>query len=572
MNNAQIADVFEEMAELLEFQGSNPFRIRAYRNAARTIQDLNESLSEIAKDESRKLTDLDGIGQELAEKISKLLETGSLPQHQKLLEEVPKGITALLKVPKLGPKKVAALYEQLKITNLEELRAACQQKQIRELKGFGAKTEEEILKNIDLAEEASQRILWASAEVHVHDVLAHLKTCQSIVHLEVAGSYRRRKETVGDLDFLVTSTDPNEVMDRLGTFPNLTEVIARGDTKMSIRLKGGLQMDLRVVPEESFGAALQYFTGSQQHNIVTRRRAKERGYKINEYGVFAGEKLIAGATEEEVYAAIDLPWIPPELREARQEFDWAETDTLPELVDLPDLRGDLHMHTTATDGQATLTEMIEAARELGREYIAITDHSKRVTVANGLTAERLLQQWEEIDKLRGKYSDIQVFKGIEVDILEKGGLDLPDEVLAQADWVVASLHFGQQQSESQITDRILEAIRNPYVSAIGHPTGRLINQRKPYAVDLDAIMQAAAEHKTFLELNASPMRLDLNDVACATAKRHGVSIVINSDAHSIHGLHDLKYGILQARRAGLTKADVANALPWSELQSRLGRG
>jgi DNA polymerase (family 10) len=444
------------------------------------------------------------------------------------------------------------------------------------LKGFGAKTEQTILHGISIAAAANERIYWAEADAVAQEVKMHLSSCQSITQLEVAGSYRRGKETVGDLDILVVSQDATEVMNRLAAYPDLSEVIGRGDTKMSVRTHKGLQIDVRVVPAESFGAALQYFTGSKDHNVVVRGLAKQRGLKINEYGVYRvdGEQevYLAGATEEDVYATLDLPWFPPELRESRREFDWAATGELPELISVEDIRGDLHMHTTASDGRATLDEMAGAARERGLSYIAITDHSQRVSMARGLDPERLLAQWEEIDslnkRLKGKFF---VLKGIECDILEQGGMDLPDDVLAKADWVLASIHYGQQQSRDQITKRILGAIENPAVTAIAHPTGRLINRREAYEVDIDAVFSAAVKYGKFLELNANPARLDLHDVHCAAAKGHGIPIVINTDAHSIDGLGCMRYGILQARRAGLTKQDVVNTRTWPQLQKLIAR-
>jgi DNA polymerase (family 10) len=351
----------------------------------------------------------------------------------------------------------------------------------------------------------------------------------------------------------------------------LATVLARGDTKMSVRLHSGLQVDLRTVPAESFGAALQYFTGSKAHNVVLRGKAKGLGLKINEYGVFRDEAQIAGRTEEDVYASVGLPWIPPELREARQEFDWAEAGELPHLVELGDIQGDLHMHSDWSDGVESVEGMIQAAQERGRKYIAITDHSKRNNIANGLDAERLLRQWDEIDRLRKRIRGITVLKGVEVDILEAGGLDLPDEVLAQADWVVASLHFGQRQTRERITHRILEAIENPHVSVIAHPTGRILNQRQAYEVDLDAVFKAAREHGKLMELNAHPSRLDLDDVACAAAKNYGIPIVISTDAHNRTGMDAMRYGILQARRGGLTATDVANTRPWPKVEKLLKR-
>jgi DNA polymerase (family 10) len=365
-------------------------------------------------------------------------------------------------------------------------------------------------------------------------------------------------------------------MDHFGRFPDVADVIARGETKMSVRLTRGFQVDLRVVPAESFGAALQYFTGSKDHNVVLRGMAKQRGLKINEYGVYRVEKgrdvYIAGADEEAVYAALDLPCFPPELREARREFAWAEAGALPELVRTEDIRGDVHMHTTETDGRNSLEEMVQAARNRGLKYIAITDHSQRVTMARGLDPERLLAQWEEIDRLNEQLGKrFTVLKGIECDILEKGGMDLPDDVLAQADWVIASIHYGQRQPREQITGRIVDALANPHVSVIAHPTGRLIDRREAYEVDLDTVFAAAAEHGKMLELNANPMRLDLNDVYCAAAKSHGIPIVITTDAHDTEGLDDMRYGVLQARRGGLTKSDVANTRTWPQMKKLLGK-
>jgi DNA polymerase (family 10) len=576
MNNVRIAETFDLIADLLEFTDANPFRVRAYRNGARAIRDDPRPMETIHKDPESAPTDIAGVGKDLAEKVAALLETGSVPMLEELLTEIPKSVLAILRIPGLGPKKAAALYNTLNISTLDQLKAACEAHQVRDLKGFGAKTEETILAGMSLAQTAGDRMLWATADKIAREICAHLDSCKSIKQLEVAGSYRRGRETVGDLDILVTSAKADEVMDRFGEFPDVDTVVGRGPTKMTIRLADGLQVDLRVVPAKSFGAALVYFTGSKQHNIVLRGMAKDRGLKINEYGVFRvrGEKetLVAGRTEKELYEALELPWFPPELREARREFEWAETGKLPELIELDDLQGDLHMHTTATDGKATLSEMVDAARALGLQYIAITDHSKRVTMANGLDGARLRRQWKEIHKLNQSLRGFRVLKGVEVDILERGGLDLPDDVLAEADWVVASVHYGQNQSREQITKRVIGALENPHVSAIAHPTGRLLNRRKAYDVDLEAVFKAAKAHGKIMELNANPRRLDLDDVACVAAKSHGIPIVISSDAHSTEGLGVLRYGIKQARRAGLTKRDVANARSLDRLQALVAKG
>ena len=579
MTNARIADELDLIADLLEFQGANSFRVRAYRSGARVVRDLPESAESIATNPDRRLTEFEGIGNDLAEKIKLLATTGALPFLDELKAQVPQSVLALLRVQGLGPKKAATLYKELKISTLEELRDACQAHRVRELKGFGAKTEETILAGIDQAATATARIYWAEADIVAQALLAHLKTAEGVVQLEVAGSYRRGKETIGDLDLLAVSQLPDKIMDRLAEYDDLDTILARGDTKMSIRLHNGLQIDLRVVPAESFGAALQYFTGSKDHNVVMRGLAKDKGLKINEYGVFRvgkgnaaqSEVSIAGRTEQDVYGAIGLPVFPPELREARKEFEWAAAGALPRLVEAADLRGDLHMHTHESDGQDTLEAMVEAARSRGLQYIAITDHSKRVSMANGLNGERLKAQWKQIDKLNARLQGIQVLKGVEVDILEKGPLDIEDDVLAEADWVVASVHYGQNQPREQITARIVGALKNPHVCAIAHPTGRLINRRKPYDVDLDAVFQAASDYGKLLELNSNPARLDLDDVQCAAAKSRGIPIVISTDAHSTLGLTVVRYGIMQARRAGLSAADVANTRPWDEMRQLIGR-
>ncbi|HEX3871832.1 MAG TPA: DNA polymerase/3'-5' exonuclease PolX [Pirellulales bacterium] len=571
MTNVDIAAIFDEIADLLEFTEANPFRVRAYRNGARTLRDLHEQVSAILASGDRKLTDIEGIGKDLAEKIKSLCETGDISMRQELLKQVPASAPTLLRVPGLGPKKARTLVNELKVTTLDELRAACQEHRVQALKGFGAKTEQVILAGLAVVESGSERMYWAEADEYVTNILAFLRQVEGVEKLEPAGSYRRGRETVGDIDLLAVACDPNSIMDRLAAYPGIAEHLGRGDTKMSVRLGVGLQVDLRVVPAESFGAALQYFTGSKDHNVVLRGRAKSQGLKINEYGVFRDEQYVAGRNEEDVYGALGLPWIPPELREARREFEWADAGKLPQLLEIDDIVGDLHMHTDATDGKATLEEMIEAARSRGRQYIAITDHSKRVSMARGLDASRLREQWAAIDRLNAKIQGITILKGLECDILERGGLDLEDDVLKEADWIVASVHYGQKQPRDQITRRIVEAIRNPYVSAIAHPTGRIINRRKSYDVDLEAVFREARDFGKLMELNANPARLDLDDVNCAAAKSYGIPIVISTDAHSVAEFDKLRYGVLQARRAGLTKDDVANTRSWPKLQKLIGK-
>lgn len=577
MTNSQIADAFDEIAEILDFLGENPFRVRAYRNSARAIRDHATPMAALVEEDEKKLVEIKGIGKDLAAKVSTLVKTGELPMLKELQAKVPASVLLLMRIPGMGPKKAAQLHKDLGIKTLDELKQACDDGRVSKLKGFGKKTEEMILKNMAVAEQANVRMLWYKADEVVESLREHLKKCKSIEQLEFAGSYRRCRETVGDLDILVVSKKPDEVMDRLGKYGAIAEVLARGDTKMSVRLGTGLQVDLRVVPAESFGAALQYFTGSKDHNVRLRGMAKDKGLKVNEYGVYRvqGDKetYIAGRTERDVYATLNLPVFPPELRENRREFEWADRDELPDLIELTEIVGDLHMHTTATDGKASLAEMIAAAQARGLKYIAITDHSKRVSMARGLDSQRALEQWAEIDELRKDLGpSFTVLKGIECDILEKGGMDLPDDVLAQADWVIASIHYGQQQSRAEITQRMLGAIENKWVSMVAHPTGRIVNHRKPYEVDFEAVFKACKKHGKLLELNASPDRLDLNDVDCAAAKAHGIPIVINTDAHAVSQLELMRYGVLQARRAGLTRHDVANTRPWKELQKLVRRG
>ena len=578
MTNSQLADTLDLLADLLEFQGANSFRTRAYRNGSRTIRNMTESLATLVAD-SKDLTEIDGIGKSVAGKCQTLIETGSLPQLEELKEQIPQSVLAILRIPGLGPKKAAALYNELGISTLDQLKEACEAEKVRELKGFAAKTEKAILDGIQFAASAGQRIYWSKANELVEELREHMNSCKAIRQMEFAGSYRRGKESVGDLDILVDSKDANKVMDHLVEHSRVADIMVRGETKMSVRLDSELQVDLRVVPEESFGAALQYFTGSKEHNVVVRGRAKKMGLLVNEYGVYRSEsdsgdgglgESIAGATEKEVYEALELPWFPPELREARNEFEWAESGDLPDLIELADIRGDLHMHTTATDGKNSIREMVDAARKRKLKYIAITDHSQRVSMAFGLDPDRLRQQWKEVDEVNDDLGkSFTVLKGIECDILEAGGMDLPDDVLAEADWVLASIHYGQKQPMQQITDRILGAIENPYVTAIAHPTGRIINKRESYAVDLDQIFKAARKHGKLLELNANPARLDLNDIYCAAAKAHGIPIVINTDAHHTGGMDVMQFGILQARRAGLTAADVANTRTWPQMKKIL---
>lgn len=566
MENPEVAQCFDEVADLLELQDANPFRVRAYRTAARTIRDCSQPLVSLTE---KDLCQLSGIGKDLAGKIRLILDTGDLPLRAELRTQVPAGLRTMMELPNLGPKRAQILYQQLHVDSLENLREAAEKQRIRKLRGFGAATEGKILAALDHLQPGSGRRPLAEAKVFADAVVRHLKASPDLQQVEVAGSFRRRKETVGDLDLLVVCRSSATAMDRLASYEAVAEVLARGKTKMTVRLRSGLQLDLRVIPAESYGAALQYFTGSKEHNILLRRRAQDRGLKINEYGVFRGQRRVAGRTEQQVYAAIGLPWIPPELREARQEITWASAGRLPQLIELEDLRGDLHMHTTATDGRASLEEMVAAAARRKYAYIAITDHSKRVTMARGLDKRRLRQHWARIEKVAAAFPKMAVLKGVELDILEDGRLDLPDDVLAEADWVVASIHYGQNQPRERITQRLLNAIRNPHVHAIGHPTGRLIGKRKPQDIDMETVFKAAADYGCYLELNAQPDRLDLDDVALMAARQHGVGIVINTDAHAVEELGFMEFGVYQARRGGLEAADVLNTRTLAQLRKAL---
>lgn len=580
LTNEQIADEFEHLADLLEFQGANPFRVRAYRNGARVMRGWLQPLASRIADPDFDPRTIEGVGDAVAEKLVQLVRHGSIEQLEELRRELPAGVLDLLRVPGMGPKRAATLYRELGIDSLESLGKAARESKIRSLKGFGPKLEASLLHGLDIAAAGQRRMLHVEAETLVEELRAHLQAAHPD-RLEVAGSFRRGKETVGDLDWVAVTSDPPALMDQLASFGRVAEVLARGDTKISVRLEPAFQVDLRIVPANSFGSAMVYFTGSQAHNIALRSRAKHYGLRINEWGVFLPGKAedndngeegarIAGTDEDSVYRAVGWPWIPPELREARLELVDGEIQPLPELIDKGDLRGDLHMHTTATDGTDSIEAMATAAREAGLGYIAITDHSQRVAMARGLNAVRLREQWREVDHLDRRWREaygFRIFKGIECDILEDGRMDLPDDVLAEADWVLAAIHYGQQQSREQITDRILNAIRHPSVDAIAHPTGRLLLRREPYDVDLEAIFQACVEHGKALELNANPHRLDLDDIQLSRAVAFGIPIVIDSDAHSISGLGVLRHGIVQARRGGLTATHVLNTRTAQELEA-----
>jgi DNA polymerase (family 10) len=568
IHNADIAAAFEELADLLEIQGANPFRVRAYRNAARTVGELGRDLAAMLR-EGRELPKLPGIGTDLAAKIHEIAETGKCSLLERLHHELPPAVTELLKIPGLGPKRVKALYHDLDVQTLEQLQRAARDGRIRELPGFGEKTEERILQSVEAHASQSRRFKLAVAGQYAGALTAFLKRVEGVKQVVVAGSFRRMRETVGDLDILVTAQADSPVMARFTGYDEVKEVLSAGTTRAGVVLRSGIQVDLRVVGEESYGAALHYFTGSKAHNIAIRRLAQERGLKVNEYGVFRGDRRVAGETEESVFRSVDLPFIAPELREDRGEIEAARTGRLPLLVELADLRGDLHAHTTATDGHASIEEMALAAKARGLEYIAITEHSRRLTVAHGLSAQQLSRQIDDIDQLNTELRGITLLKGIEVDILEDGSLDLPDSVLARLDLVIGAVHSKFHLPRHKQTERILRAMDRPHFTILAHPSGRLIGQREPYDVDMPRIIHKARERGCYLELNAHPERLDLLDTQCKMAKEAGVLVAIDSDAHSVLDFDNLRFGVGQARRGWLEKQDVLNTRSLKDLKSLL---
>jgi DNA polymerase (family 10) len=557
VHNTDIAAIFDEIADLLEIEGANPFRIRAYRNGARTVKGLGTELSEMVTNDED-LTQLSGIGKELATKIREIIDTGTVSALIKLKNRVPQALTDILKIPGLGPKRVRVFYRDLDIQSVEQLYQAAQKGVIRKLPGFGIKSEEQILKALETNRGKQKRVKLATAAEYANALIEYLQQIPGVEQVVAAGSYRRAMETVGDLDILVTGRPDCPVMDRFTAYDETATVISKGSTRSTAILHSGLQVDLRLVPQKSFGAALQYFTGSQAHNIAIRRLGRKRNLKINEYGVFRGDEYIAGETEASVYETLDLAYIPPELRENRGEIEAASERRLPNLIELDDLKGDLHVHTRASDGRNSIKEMALAAKEHNFQYLAITEHSQRLKIAGGLAASRLLQQIDEIDRLNAELSGIVLLKGIEVDILEDGRLDLPNDVLRRLDLVVGAVHSKFDLSQTQQTERILRALDHPHFSILAHPTGRLINERDPYDVDMTQIIRKAKARGCILELNARPKRLDLLDMYCQIAKSEGVLISINSDAHGIQDFYTLGFGVGQARRGWLEKDDVLN--------------
>jgi len=568
MKNQQIAKIFSEISELLELKGENVFRIRAYRQAAQNMDNLSKDVSTLSQEE---LESIPGIGKDLAGKIHEFLETGKVAKHEELKREIPGGVLQLLTVPGLGPKKAKMLFERLKVKSVDGLEAAIRKGKLAGLPGIQKKTEENILKGIELIKRGAERLPLGRALPLAEDIVRRIKDTAPVDNIEVAGSIRRRKDTVKDIDILTTSKQPEAVMDAFVKLPHVTRVLMHGPTRSSVITEEGIQVDLRVVDADSFGAALLYFTGSKQHNIKLREMAVRAGLKISEYGVFKepGEERIGGKKEEDVYKALKLPYIPPELREDTGEIEAALAGKLPDLVTLDDIKGDLHVHTNWSDGSHDLGALVQAAKKKGYSYIAITDHTKGLGVAHGLDEKRLAEEIKLIDEANKKLSGFRVLKGTEVDIRSDGRLDLPDDALAGLDIVVASIHSGFKQTQAQITARLISAVRNPCVSVIAHPTGRLIGERDAYAVDMEAVLKEAAKYGVAMEINAYPLRLDLNDLHAKMAKELGVPLVISTDTHVTSQFDFMTYGVSIARRGWVEKKDVLNTLESDQLIKRL---
>ncbi len=565
--NNEIAEIFEHISDMLNVLGENPFKVRAYRNAAENILDMGEDIEDLAaRDE---LTEIPGVGKDLAEKIDAYIKTGKIKEYEKLKEKVPLDLVDLLHIQGLGPKTLSLLFKELNVRDLAGLEKVLGGEEILKFKGMGKKKIDDIKRGVEIFRESKERTLLGVAVPIAEEVVSAIAKIPGTEGTILAGSIRRMRETVRDMDILTISDNTEAVVDAFTGMKFVKDVLASGSTKGSVILKEGMQADLRVVGPESYGAALMYFTGSKAHNVKLRTLATKKGLKINEYGVYKGEKRIAGETEKDMYKTLGLPYIPPELREDRGEIEAAFEGKLPDLIEQADIRGDLHTHTKWSDGRATIEEMAESAIELGYEYIAISDHSPSQTIANGLSIERLRAKQKELESAAKKFKNIKVLMGTEVDIKSDGTLDYPDNVLKELDVVIASVHSGFKMDRVTMTNRIIRAVKNPYVHAIGHPTGRLLGERDPYDVDMDLVIEAAIEYGKALEVNGSYPRLDLNDLNARKAVDAGVKVIISTDAHSTDQLLFMKYGVGTARRGWVRKKDVLNTLPYKELMERL---
>ncbi|MEM3407962.1 MAG: DNA polymerase/3'-5' exonuclease PolX [Candidatus Micrarchaeia archaeon] len=568
MKNIEIAAIFYAMADILELQDVK-WKPIAYRKAARAIETLSEPIEEVYKKGGIKaLMEIPGVGEAIAKKTEEFILTGKVKEYERLRKKIPKGLREIMDLQGLGPKKAIRLYKELKINSIEELEAAAKEGKIAKLEGFGEKTEENIIKAIEIAKKGKERLPLGVALPIAREIVEELKSTKGVKRIEIGGSLRRRVETIGDIDILAEVTDGKEIMDRFVSLSNVVEVLAKGEKKSMVVIEKGeyrIQVDLRIIESKSFGAALQYFTGNKEHNIELRKIAISKGWKLNEYGIFKEEKQIAGENEEEIYEKLGMKWIPPELRENKGEIKAAIEDKLPNLIEIKDIKGDLHVHTNWSEGSGTIEEMVIAAKKKGYEYIGIADHSKSERIANGMSEKRIQEQIEAIKEIRKKIKGIQILHSSEVSILPDGSLDYSDDILKRLDYVVASVHSRFKSPKSEMTNRILKALENKYVKILGHPTGRLINERMPYEVDMDQIMEVCKERKIAMEINSFPLRLDLNDIYARKAKEMGIKLCINTDAHAVDHLNYIEYGIGVARRGWCEKNDILNTMDFKKL-------
>ena len=572
MENREIARLLWETADLMEIAGEDSFRIRSYRNGATAVEGYPERIEDILGDPERKVTDIPGIGKGLSQVLSEIVERGSCDRRDRLLEKFPPTALEFLKIQGLGPKGIALIFEHYRVSTIDELERLCREQKLRVLPRMGAKLEEKVLRSISQYRQRTGRYLLSYAEGVAQELAAVFHEVRGVEAVTPAGSLRRGRETVGDLDLLVTGPNPTAVLDRFIAYPSVEEVLSRGENKASAKVgREGLQVDVRALAPESFGAAMQYFTGSKDHNVAVRTRAVKMGFKLSEYGLYrvADDSKVAGETEAQIYEALGLGWIPPELRENSGEVEAAEQGTLPELVELDEIRGDLHMHTTETDGRATLAEMAEAGRAHGYEYIAITDHSKALAMANGLDEKRAVAFAAQVREINRGEIGIHVFSGLECDILKDGTLDLADDALAELDLVIASVHSHMNLEAAEMTDRLLRALECPHLRILGHPTGRILLHRDPFPFDFERVVAEAVRRGVWLEINASPERLDLSGTLVRTAKSKGARFTISTDAHHPKHLESMRYGVITARRGWLGPSDVMNTLPAKQFAAAL---
>lgn len=565
MNNSRIADMLFEIADLLELKGDSVFRIRAYRNAGRKVEDLDREVVDVYEEGG--LQEIQGIGEAIASKISEIIETGKLNYLEELREEFPPGLLQMMDIPDLGPKMTMKLYEELGVSTLKELKAAAKEGRIRELKGFGGKTEENILKGISIVESRTGRMLLGRAYPIASSYVSFLED-NGIEKVSIAGSLRRMKETIGDVDILVGSDEPDEVMEIFIGYEEVEDIMVRGPTKSSVRLKGGEQVDIRVVEIDSYGAALQYFTGSKEHNVELRKIAIDKGYKVNEYGIFEKEtdKKVGGREEGDIYDVLDMDYVPPELRENRGELERAAQGDLPGLVTNEEIKGDFHVHSGLSDGESSLEEIVSSCRDMGYEYVGVVDHSESLGVAGGLSAEDILKSVADAAEISDGLEDFEIIRGAEVDIMPNGALDYPDHILEELGLIIGAVHSRFNMERDEMTERIITSMSGGYMDILAHPTGRLIEQREPYQLDMDKVIEAATEHDVALELNAMPERLDLNDIHCRMAKEKGAMVAIGTDSHSLAQLKHVRWGVATARRGWLETGDLLNTLSLKEVR------